>query len=147
MRHGRRRRHGEWHAFRGTGVGGIIGSSRRVFSRGLFVTEVVFVCVPFGFGLSARVRRIRGSMWPGRCARSAATAWAPRRTATSSPPATSAASPCAAHATSTSARTAPRRARSARLSTSATKVWPTAAISTDFHVLQVKCSRLGCNSH
>ncbi|ONM10559.1 Cellulose synthase-5 [Zea mays] len=63
-------------------------------------------------------------MWPGRCARSAATAWAPRRTATSSPPATSAASPCAAHATSTSARTAPRRARSARLSTSATKSPP-----------------------
>jgi hypothetical protein len=64
----------------------------------------------------------RGGAAAGRCARSAATAWVPRRRETSSPPATSAASRCAARATSTSARTAPRRARSARPSTSATRV-------------------------
>jgi hypothetical protein len=75
------------------------------------------------FGLLClRVCRSRGGAAAGRCARSAATAWAPPRRGTFSPPATSAGSPSAAPATSTSARTAPRRARSARPSTSATRV-------------------------
>uniref|UniRef100_A0A0A9BCV4 CesA-9 n=1 Tax=Arundo donax TaxID=35708 RepID=A0A0A9BCV4_ARUDO len=59
-------------------------------------------------------------MGAGRCARSAATAWARRRTASSSPHAMSASSRCAGPATSTSARVTPKRAHSARPSTSAT---------------------------